>query len=193
MTDSAIRAAEEMRESAAKIVDNAGANHESLWDPWETAFLNARAAVAAAIRALPLPPDPRDATITRLSAELEIMTRELALAKSARGANSRVRRRLRRIEKFDGDKAFVAVNIKYNAAKAALATAREALMPFAKADERLPSPEQWNAVCEETGVVISFPAEDKDDIGDWRTDLTIGDLRRARAALAAIDKLERPA
>lgn len=49
------------------------------------------------------------------------LTDLLALAKAAGGATSRRRRRLMRIEKFDGDKAYVAVNAKYREARAAIA------------------------------------------------------------------------
>lgn len=52
----------------------------------------------------------KDATIVEL-------TDLLALAKAAHGATARRRRRLMRIEKFDGDKAFLAVNAKYNEAR----------------------------------------------------------------------------
>ena len=73
-----------------------------------------------------------------------------------------------------------------------MAVAREALVPFAKADMELPSPEEWNAACKRDGHVISFPAEDKDALNDWNTSLTVGDLRTATRALAALDEIAKP-
>jgi hypothetical protein len=70
---------------------------------------------------------------------------------------------------------------------AALEEARGALEPFEKADDELPNEADWLADNKASGVSVSFYAEDKDDLNDWRTNLKVGDLRRATRAIATIN------
>ena len=65
-----------------------------------------------------------------------------------------------------------------------IARLKKALEPFARAGDPLETVEEWEAYCRSSGMVYSFPAEDTDPIQDWKNELTVGDLRRARAALS---------
>ena len=69
------------------------------------------------------------------------------------------------------------------ALRARIMDLERALTPFAKAYETLPSPEEWKEDCRLTGVVVSFPAEDEDNLDAWEHGLVVGDLHRARIGL----------
>ncbi len=156
-----------MREAAANVADGKASYFKrfgppGVGDAFCIDIANTLVSVASAIRALPIPPDPRDGEIAEMQAEV-VQLRQALGGKFA----------------FN-EPAFAAaiiengqLNATISALRSAVAMAKEALEPFA-----------YLAQCYD-------PPENDDGDVAWDKKPKLGDLRHARSALAAIDAAEK--
>jgi hypothetical protein len=168
-----------MREAAAKVADGKASYFKrfgppGVGDAFCIDIANTLVSVASAIRALPIPPDPRDGEIAEMQAEV-VQLRQALGGKFA----------------FN-EPAFAAaiiengqLNATISALRSAVATAKEALEPFVKL-----SADGIAAADRDQKELHGFEDDDvvdRDLYCNMLEGVTYGNFRHARSALAAID------